>query len=121
VLDPAADRDLFQINAETGMALLPAGLPVVSVVDAQDREVGRVDHRDAGKRTDVHQELAVAGHDEHAFLRPREREAEPHHARRAHGACERIDMRAIPGDRADIAGRPAQAGDDEKVFMPADE
>src|SRR5208337_5633813 len=57
MFDPAAHRDLFQIDAETGVALLPAGLSVVTVVDAEDREIGRVHDRDGGERADIHEEL----------------------------------------------------------------
>src|SRR5262245_6129384 len=32
--DAGADRDLLQVDAEAGMALLPAGLAVVAVIDA---------------------------------------------------------------------------------------
>src|SRR5207245_2364225 len=45
-LDAGAGRDLFQIDAKAGMALLVAGLAVMAVVDAQDREIGWVQHAD---------------------------------------------------------------------------
>ena len=103
------------------MALLPAGLAVVAVVDAEDREIGRVDHRDGGERAEAHEQLAVAGDDEHALVRPRQRQAEPHHAGRAHGAAERIDVGAVAGHRADVAGGAAQSGDEQEILVAADQ
>jgi hypothetical protein len=47
------------------MALLIPGLAVMTVIDADDREICRVHHRDSRQRADIHQKLAVAGHDEH--------------------------------------------------------
>ena len=72
-LDAGADRHLLQVDAEAGMAFLPAGLAVVTVVDADDREVRRVDHRDGRKRADAHEQIAVAGDHQHAFVGPRQR------------------------------------------------
>ena len=120
-LMPDADRDLLEIDAEAGMALLPAGLAVVAVVDAQDREVGRIDHRDGGKRADAHQQLAVAGDDQHALVRARQRQAEPHHAGGAHGAAERIDVGAVARNGTDVAGGAAQSGDEQKILVAADQ
>ena len=74
-LDAGAGRHLLEVGAQAGMAFLPAGLAVVAVVDAQDREIGGVHHRDGGERADVHQQLAVAGDDQHALVRARQREA----------------------------------------------
>src|SRR6266508_6067546 len=48
-LDAGAGRHLFEVDAEARVALLPAGLAVMAVVDADDREVGRVDHSDGGE------------------------------------------------------------------------
>ncbi len=103
------------------MALLPAGLAVVAVVDAEDGEVGGIDHRDGGERADVHQELAVARDNEHALVGTCEREAEPHHAGRAHGAAERIDVRAVAGHRADVTGGAAQSHHEQEVLVAADQ
>ncbi len=61
-LDPRTGGDLFQLDAEAGVALLIAGLAVMAVVDANDREIRRVQHCDRGKRADIHQQLAVAGY-----------------------------------------------------------
>jgi hypothetical protein len=120
-LDAGADRHLLEIDAEAGMALLPAGLAVVAVVDAEDRQVRRIDHRDGGERADVHKELSVAGDDEDALVRPRQREPEPHHAGRAHRAAERIDVGAVAGDRADVAGAASQAGDEQEILVAPDQ
>src|SRR5262249_55175047 len=110
-----------EVDAEAGMALLPAGLPVVPVVDTEDREIGRIDHGDGGERADIHEELAVAGDDEDALVGPRQREAKPHHGGRAHRAGERIDVGGVAGHRADVAGGAAQSGDEQKILVAADQ
>src|SRR4029077_14410016 len=91
--DAGADRDLFEVDAEAGMALLPAGFAVVAVVDAEDGEVGRIDDGDGGERTEVHQELAVAGDDQDALVRAGERKAQ-------------TDRKSVAeGKRGDLGGR----------------
>ena len=120
-LDAGAHRDLLQIGAEAGVALLIAGLAVMAVVDAHDREVGRVHHRDGGERADVHQQLAVARDHEHAPVAARERQAEADHAGGAHGAGEDEGVVAVVGERRDVARCAGKARDDQKILVPADE
>ena len=54
-LDSRTGGDLFEIDPEAGVALLIPGLAVMAVIDADDREIGRVQHRDRGERADIHQ------------------------------------------------------------------
>jgi hypothetical protein len=58
------------------MTLLIPGLAVVTIIDADDREIGWVDYGYRCERADIHQQLAVAGHDEHAPVGTSERETE---------------------------------------------
>ena len=76
--DPGSERHLLEIHPEAGMALLPARLAVPAVVDADDGQIGRIQHRDSCERPDVHEELAVTGHDEHPAIRTGQGEPEPH-------------------------------------------
>src|SRR3981189_995575 len=46
---------------------------------------------------------------------------EPHHAGRAHRAAERIDVGAVAGDRADVAGAASQAGDEQEILVAPDQ
>ena len=90
----------------------------MAVVDAQDREVRRVHHGDHRERAEIHQQLAVAGDNEHALVRTRKREAEPHHGGRPHGTAERVDMRRIARHGADVAGGAARARDEQEILVP---
>jgi len=40
----------------------------MAVIDAEDRKIGRIDHSDGSQRADIHQKLAVADHDQYAFV-----------------------------------------------------
>ena len=52
-LIPRTGGDLFEIDAEAGVALLVAGLAVVTVIDADDREISRIHHRYRRQRADI--------------------------------------------------------------------
>src|SRR5207237_1149132 len=52
-LDAGAGGDLFEVDAEAGVALLVTGLAVMAVIDAEDREIGRVQHRDRRRHVDA--------------------------------------------------------------------
>ena len=61
--------------AKAGVAVLVAGLAVVTIVHTDDGQVGRILQRDRGQRADIHQQFAVAGGHQHAPLRLRQRQA----------------------------------------------
>ena len=103
------------------MALLIAGLAVMAVIDADDREIGRVHHRDRRERADIHQQLAVTGHDEHALVGTGEREAEPDLHAPTHRPGHRIGVRPVAGQSCDIAARAGEPADDQKILVPADQ
>ncbi len=77
------------------------------------REIGRTLHRDRGERAHPHQHLAVAGDDEDAPLRPRQREAKPDHRRTPHRAPEIEIARIVAGGRHVPGGRAEPAHDQE--------
>ena len=83
----------------------------MSVIYAEDREIGRVQHPDRSERSDIHQELAVAGHHQDALVGAGERQAEADHRGAAHRARHRIGVRPIAGQRRDIAARPSETAD----------
>jgi hypothetical protein len=108
-------------SRSTPMALLISGLAVMPVIDADDREIGCVHHRYRRERADIHQQLAIAGHDEHAPVGTSQRETEPDHAGPAHGAGHRIGVRPVPGQSRDVAARPRETADDQKILVAADQ
>ena len=120
-LMPAADRDLLEVDAEAGVALLPAGLAVVAVVDADDREVGRVHHRDGGERADVHQQLAVAGDDQHRLSGCASARPSPIMQGAPIAPLERKDVGAVARHSADVVRDAAEAGDDQEILVRADQ
>jgi hypothetical protein len=93
----------------------------MTVIDADDHEIGRVHHRYRRERADIHQQLAIAGDDEHAPVRTGEREAEPDHARPAHRAGHCVGVGPVPGQSRDVAARARETADDEKIIVPADQ
>jgi hypothetical protein len=62
-----------------------------------------------------------SGDHQHALVGTRQRQAEPDHAGGAHGAAERVDVGAVAGHRADVAGGAAQPGDEQEILMAADQ
>src|SRR5712671_3276485 len=99
------------------MALLIPGLAVMAVIDANDREIGRVHYRDGGEGTNIHQQFAVTGHDQDPLVGTGERKAEPDHASAAH----RVGVRSILRQRRDIAARAGKPADDQKIVVAADQ
>ena len=65
-LDAGAGGDHHQVGAKARVALLISGLPIVAVIDAHDRKIGRVHDRDGGERAHIHQQLAIAGDHQHS-------------------------------------------------------
>src|SRR5262249_5478492 len=114
-LDAGAGGDFFEIDTEARMALLITGLAVMAVVDDKDRQVRRVQDRDRRERADIHQELAVAGRDQHALVGTREGKAQPDHAGAAHRARHRVDMRAVMGQRGDVTRRAGKPRDEQEI------
>jgi hypothetical protein len=51
--DPRTGDDLFEIDPKARMALLISGLAVVTVIDADDREISRIHHRYRRQRADI--------------------------------------------------------------------
>ena len=118
--DPGSERHLLQVHPETGVALLPAGLAVAAVVYADDGKIGWIHHRHGGQRPHVHEELAVAGHHQHATRRTGESQAESHRRGRAHGAGEREHVRRVPAQEGEVAGGSGKAGHDQEVLVASD-
>ena len=103
------------------MALLISGLAVMAVIDTDDGEVGRVQHGDCRQRTDIHEELAIASHDQHPLVWSGKREPKPDHAGAAHRTGHRIAVRAVPGERRDVAAGPGEATDDQEILVSANQ
>src|SRR5262249_7391412 len=120
-LDAGGRRDLLQIDAEARVASLVAGLAVVAVVDAHNRQIGRVQDGNGGKRADVHQELAIARDHQHPLVWAGEREPETDHGGTSHRARHGIGVGAILGERGDIARGAGKTGDNEKILVSTDE
>jgi hypothetical protein len=93
----------------------------MTVVDAEDREIGRVHDRNRRERSDIHQQLAVAGDDKHTPVRTGERKAQADHAGSAHRARHRVGVRPVSGQSRDVAARAREAADDQKILVPTDQ
>ena len=106
---------------ETRVALLIPCLAVMPVIDADDREIGRIHHRYRRERADIHQQLAVSGDDEHSLVGTGEREAEAYRASPAHRACHRVGVRPVTGQSRDVAARAREPADDQEILVPADQ
>ncbi len=120
-LDAGALRHLLEIGAEAGVALLVAGLAVVAVVDADDRQIRRIEQRDGRKRADVHQKLAVASDNKNAPVAPRQRETKPDHAGATHRSAHGKAVGRVLCKGGDVARRASKSGNDQKILMPANE
>ena len=104
-----------EIDAGLGGARLHAARAVVAVVEADDREVLRLFDADGGERTQRHQNIPVAGHDQHALVRLRQREAEPHRRRTANLFVRRVRSLGIR-DRPTSPRSPWQNGYAERLI-----
>src|SRR6185437_10728270 len=97
-----------QIDATLRVARLHTGLAVDSVVEDDNREIGRPLVADGRKRTEPHQHFAVAGDHHDATLRLRERKTEPDHGGATHRAPQ-IEITRIITSRREIPGCRAEA------------
>src|SRR4051794_18662613 len=114
IRDPAAARRRGEVGGIAGVALLAPGLAIGLVVEHRDREIARVLRRDRRQRAEAHEELAVAGDDEHRASRLREGEPEPDHRGAAHRAP-KIEVERMIAGGGDVVGRRAEPGDDQEV------
>ena len=71
-LDSCANGHLLEIDTEARVAFLIAGLAIVAVVDAEDAQVRRIEHRYRGERPDIHEQLAISASNEDFSVGSRE-------------------------------------------------
>ena len=109
-----ATCDGDQVRSARGGGGLGAGLEVRLVVEDHEGEIRGPLVRDGREDPERHQELAVAGEQDHAPLGLREREAEGERRGLSHRAVE-TEVAQMITDRAEIPGTGSKTGDHEQA------
>ena len=103
------------------MAFLVAGFAVMAVIDADDAQIGRVEHRAGGERAEAHQQLPIAGNGENFPIGLGKGKAQAHAEGGAHRTGKAIDVGAVIGHGGEFLRRAGKAGDDKEVERVRDQ